>query len=104
MPLGNAADESATRCRGHGHCPYWARLFSSMSTTATRAESLGARPHSFYQVEAAHAQFGDDAGVDDAQYQGARDQRECSRAAGTAQQSDAPVSGGARHNSSSSPS
>ena len=31
---------SATRVRGHGHCPYRARLFSSMSTIATRAGSL----------------------------------------------------------------
>ena len=76
-----------------------------MSMIATRAEFACARPHSFYQVEAAHAQFGDDAGVDDAQHQGARDQRERSRAARTAQQSDAPAHRGtARHNSSSSPS
>ena len=37
---------SASKCRGHGHCPYWARLFSSMSTIATRAESL-TRGHTF---------------------------------------------------------
>ncbi len=76
---------SATKCRGHGHCPYWARLFSSMSTIATRLESLGTRPDPLYQVEPAHAQFGDDAGVDDAQNQGADDQRESDRTARTAQ-------------------
>ena len=50
----------------------------------------GTRPEALFHVEAAHAQFGDDARIDDAQHQGGRDQRERSRPARTTQQSDAP--------------
>jgi hypothetical protein len=49
-----------------------------MSTIAT-----GARQQSFDQVEAPHAQFGDNARINDAQHQGADNQHECGGPAGT---------------------
>ena len=105
VPFGDSADELGYPVPRPRPLPISSEAFLVDVDGHHSCRITGAGPHSFYQVEAAHAQFGDDAGVDDAQRQCGRDQRECGRAARTPQHSDAPDHRViARHNSSSSPS
>src|SRR5208337_1621602 len=105
VPLGNAADELGHQMPRPRPLPVLGEALLVDVDDRHSCRITGARPHFFYQVEAAHAQFGDDARVDDPQHQSACDQYQCRRAARTAQQRDAPAhSGIARHISNSSPS
>ena len=105
VPLGDAADELSHLAPRPRPLSIFSQALVVDIDDRHSCRITRARPQSFYQVEAAHAQFGDDARVDDAQRQCGRDQRECGRAARTPQNTEAPAHRGiARHNSSSSPS